>query len=258
MSTKYFNLWIYSGTIFIGILFCAYIGFKTGKRDKSDGASVAINGAVFGLLGLILAFSFSGASERFKYRRELITQEANAVGIAYSRLDLLQNQDQATLRTLMQQYLQSRLYAYQVAAGSPAAEAAHTNSIDLQEKVWSKAILAAQKTGNQATLSLVSQSLNAMFDSITTRRAATRDHPPVIVGIMLVALTWMSAFLVGYDMVNYVRIPWVQIVIFASAMTMMIFVIRDIEYPHLGFIRVDAADKILVEALHGMKTSANH
>ena len=49
----------------------------------------AAEGAVFGLLGLILAFSFSGAATRFEQRRHLITEEANAIGTAYLRLDLL-------------------------------------------------------------------------------------------------------------------------------------------------------------------------
>ena len=53
---------------------------------KGSGAAEA---AVFGLLGLLIAFTFSGAASRFEDRRHLITEEANAIGTAYLRIDLL-------------------------------------------------------------------------------------------------------------------------------------------------------------------------
>jgi len=47
----------------------------------------AMEGAVFALLGL-LGFSYSGATSRLEARRNLIVQEANAIGTAYLRIDL--------------------------------------------------------------------------------------------------------------------------------------------------------------------------
>ncbi|MFA7496009.1 MAG: hypothetical protein AB7C98_03360 [Acidithiobacillus sp.] len=253
MHTSFYNLGIYYAILFFGLLLCVYLGFKLGRFSHAHGASSTINGAVFGLLGLLLAFSFSGAAERFEHRRELITQEANAVGTAYLRLDLLPSTSRNDLRKDMQQYLQARLDTYQAGIGSPAAETAYKNSLFLQEKIWTTATQAAQKTGNTATLSLISRALNSMFDITTTRLAATRDHPPAIINIMLFALTWIAALLAGFGMTEQKRILWLQVVIFAAALTGTIFVINDLEYPRLGFIRVDAADQLLVETLQGMQ-----
>lgn len=58
------------------------------QKGLAKGAATA-EGAVFGLLGLLIAFTFSGAAERFEQRRHLTTEEANAIGTAYLRLDLL-------------------------------------------------------------------------------------------------------------------------------------------------------------------------
>jgi hypothetical protein len=57
-----------------------------------------VEGAVFGLMGLLLAFTFSGAASRFEVRRQLIVQETNAIGTAYLRLDLLPPGDQPKMR----------------------------------------------------------------------------------------------------------------------------------------------------------------
>ena len=46
---------------------------------------------------------------------------------------------------------------------------------------------------------------------------------------------------------------WVHMIAFASFMTVTIYVIVDMEYPRLGFVRVDAFDKILVDLRQGMK-----
>src|SRR5258705_11800705 len=62
--------------------------------------SGAVEAAVFGLLGLLLAFTFSGAAERFDTRRHLIVEGANAIGTAYLGMDLLPAEEQPPLRDL--------------------------------------------------------------------------------------------------------------------------------------------------------------
>src|SRR4051794_21066793 len=67
------------------------IGHKRHNADPED-PSVglgAVDGAVFGLMGLLIAFTFSAAATRFDARRALIVEEANAIGTSYLRLDLL-------------------------------------------------------------------------------------------------------------------------------------------------------------------------
>jgi len=53
-------------------------------------------------------------------------------------------------------------------------------------------------------------------------------------------------------------VPWLQVAIFAIALTVTVFVIRDLEYPRMGFIRVDAADQLLIETLQGMTPVSAH
>ena len=86
---------LFTLSLLFGMLLCLEVGRRIGlrRRAKAAGGAVAgsgaMEGAVFALLGLLVAFSFSGAATRFDARRQLIVEETNAVGTAYLRLDLL-------------------------------------------------------------------------------------------------------------------------------------------------------------------------
>ena len=86
---------LFAAGLFIGMAVLLELGRRLRRHHRlrhgdSAGEGVgAIEGAVFGLMGLLLAFTFSGAASRFEGRRQLIVDEANAIGTAYLRLDLL-------------------------------------------------------------------------------------------------------------------------------------------------------------------------
>src|SRR5690606_25832108 len=78
-------------------------------------------GAVFALLGLVIAFTFTGAVTRFQDRRGLVTDEANAIGTAYLRVDLLPPDAQPEMQDLFREYLDLRLSTYLTAQQDAAA-----------------------------------------------------------------------------------------------------------------------------------------
>jgi len=92
--------------------------------------------AVLALLGLLLGFSFAGGASRLDARRERIVQEANAIGAAYLRWDLLPSTEQPEMRRLFREYVDARLHVYELLAYVKAAEAlAHAEQ--LQKEIWS-------------------------------------------------------------------------------------------------------------------------
>lgn len=87
-----------------------------------------IEAAVFALLGLLLGFSFSGGISRMGTKRQLIVQEANAIGTAYLRLDQLPASEQPEMRRLFMQYLGARLSVHETSgleSGGPGTSASH-------------------------------------------------------------------------------------------------------------------------------------
>ena len=129
-----------------------------------------MDGAVFALLGLLIAFTFSGATSRFDERRNLIVEETNDVGTAYLRLDLLPASTQPALRELFREYLDARLDTYQKMPDLNAAKAAFDRSIELQEDIWRHAVAAAAMPEVPvAANTLLLPALNQMFDITNTR-----------------------------------------------------------------------------------------
>jgi hypothetical protein len=202
----------------------------------------AVEGAVFGLLGLLIAFSFSGAATRFEARRDLVREEANAIGTAWLRIDLLPGEAQAGMRELFRRYLDSRIETYRKAPDMAAVRAEYARSVGLQGEIWSAAITGTREAGSPATMLLL-PALNQMIDITTTRLVATQAHPPLIVFAMLVVLTLGAALLAGYGAMG--NRSWLHRIAFAFAMSFTVYVILDLEFPRLGLIRIDTADQVL-------------
>jgi len=81
--------------VFVGILLLVEVGRRIGRRRTASNPQDArtevgvVDAAVFALLGLLIAFTFSGAASTWDTRRHLVVEEANAIGTTYLRLDVL-------------------------------------------------------------------------------------------------------------------------------------------------------------------------
>lgn len=250
---------LFAATLFLGMIVLLEVGRRAGASRLAkdpDGARTgisAVEGSLFGLLGLLIAFTFSGAASRFDVRRQLITQEANNIGTVWLRLDLLPAEAQPELRDLLRRYLDSRLLTYKKLPDIAAAEAELQRSIALQGEIWEKAVAAVKAGPPGPTGSLLLNALNPMFDIVSTRTAAARTHPPLAIYLMLGSLALAAALLVGYGMAGAKSRSWVHVVLYAAALSLTVYVILDLEHPRLGLIRVDSFDRSLYELRESMK-----
>src|SRR6266487_5026057 len=98
------KVFLFTFGLFVGMLLFLELGRRIGIRRRQEDSGTtgegvgAVDGAVFALLGLLIAFTFSGAASRFDTRRQLIIEETNDIGTAYLRLDLLPAEAQPGLR----------------------------------------------------------------------------------------------------------------------------------------------------------------
>lgn len=244
---------IYAAALAAGVLVLIDTGRRIGARRFREEGEIAakgfgaVEGAIFGLLGLILAFSFSGALTRFDARRHLVIEEANDIGTAWLRIDLLPADTQPAMRDLFRRYLDSRIEVYRSVTNIDATGSALARSSALQREIWSVAVSSTQKAGTAQAPMLLLPSLNAMFDISTTRTEATRIHPPLIIFAMLGVLTLACALFAGYDMGSRPRLNLLHSVAFAIVLSVTVYVIIDLEYPRLGLIQVSDADQVLFE-----------
>ena len=247
-------------TLFVGMLAFLELGRRFGLRQRArdpDGTYAgtgAVDGAVFALLGLLIAFTFSGAASRFDDRRSLIVQETNDIGTAYLRLDLVAPDAQAALKDLFRSYVDARIEMYRLLHDPGAARAEFARANALAGRVWTQAIAASTAEGAKpGAPMLLLPALNQMFDIATTRALALQMHPPVVIFALLFGLALAGALLAGYGMAAGRTRPWVHMIVFAAVMALAVYVIIDIEYPRLGLIRVDAFDQALIDLRAGMK-----
>jgi hypothetical protein len=239
--------------LFAGILACLEIGLWLGRRSaEGPGKFGPLAGAVFALMGLLLAFTFSGAAARFETKRQLIVSENNAIETAYLRIDLLPLPRQEQQRDSFRQYLDSRLAFYGKLGDSEAANAEVARFKALQRDIWSRAMAACREECSNAATSLVLSSLNSMIDITTNRMVALQTHPPALVFVLLAILPMICSLLAGYDAAGKGR-SLVHMLGFAVILTITIYIILDYEYPRAGyFISLDATDQILVNLRHNM------
>lgn len=241
--------------LFASMLLCTELGRWLGRRrtlrdETGRIGSATIEAAIFALFGLLLAFTFSGAASRFDERRALIVSEANAIGTAWLRLDLLPPASQPPLRAAFRSYVEARARGYANAGDGIPHEADFARAVALQKQIWTLAVAAGtQADAPPAANILLLPALNEMIDITTTRTMATRMHPPTVIYFMLVGLALAGAVIAGFGMADGKSRQWFHRLSYAAVMTLAIYVIVDLEHPRLGFIRVDSFDHLLADAV---------
>lgn len=250
---------LFVGFLFLGMLAMLEIGRRIWLRHgalAAEGARPglgAVEGAIFGLMGLLVAFTFAGAAARFDARKQLIVEEANEIGTAYLRLDLLPPAARPPLQEKFRQYTDARLASYRAFPDLAAATRENDRAMKLQGEIWQGAIAGCQESPSTVATMLLLPALNGMFDITTTRSAALRNHPPYIIFGLLGALALAASLLAGYGMAGSAARSWLHIVGFAAILTFTVYVILDLELPRLGMIRVDDFDRVLQEVRDAMR-----
>jgi hypothetical protein len=246
--------------LFFVMIALIIVGRWLGIRQRSldmEGAKAGVgtvDAAVFSLLGLLIAFTFGGAASRYDAKRQLIAREANAIGTAYLRIDLLPPSAQPGLREDFRSYLDARIGFFRnLSANQYVSKQEVERYAVLQNKIWTEAMAGCREANSPATTSLVVSSLNEMFDITTTRLAALETHPPRVIFVGLVVLMLAGALLTGYGMADGKKPSKFHVLVFPLILTTAMFVIVDIEYPRIGLVRIDTADHFLTDLRATMK-----
>ena len=92
-----------------------------------------------------------------------------------------------------------------------------------------------------------------MIDIATTRTLATHMHPPTTIIAMLFGLALACALVAGHGMADDTARRWLSIVSFIAIITVVVYVILDLEFPRRGLLQVKAFDQALEDLLQSMK-----
>lgn len=227
--------------VLAGSLLSVEAGFRFGRRGRPSetdrGLLGAVQGAILGMLGLLLGFSFAGATQRFAERQELIVREANAIGTAYLRAEVLDAARRDALRAALRDYTAERIRAFGPGMDADDRRAAVARCEALHHEIW-----RAAREGIEARPALaaaVLPAVNEVIDLHAVRMAAARRHLPGLVAGLLMGCAALSLMTIGYGFGltrrRHPELTGTLAVVIACA----VWITLDLDHPRLGLIRLD-------------------
>lgn len=238
-----------AAALLLGFFASVETGFLIGRRRarapgrEKDAASHlgTIQGAMLGLLALLLGFAFSGATSRFIQRQDIMVQEANAIGTAFLRADLLPAEHRDRLRAALRAYTDARLDLFAESDMGVWGEAAekHARLVALQSPLWS--VTVAGVAERPAAMVAVLPPVNEVIDLLALRDAAIRRHLPAEVLGLLIGCAVVALATIGYGQGLASRRGGSAAVALCILTAAALWVTIDLDYPRRGLIQVNDA-----------------
>jgi hypothetical protein len=229
---------VLAGSVAIGVLIGRAMRDRPGTRHETAGV---VQGALLGLVGLLLAFGLSMAVGRYESRRALVVQEANDIGTTYLRAQLLAEPERSESLALLEDYTGAAIDVADAVPDTVAYRTAVANLEGLQGELWTLAGDAVDADPVGTGPRLYVETLNDMFDTHTSRVASLGNRVPTPVMVLLV---FGSAVAVG-ALAFYLTLLGKGLatsLITAAVVLIILFVSFDLDRPRRGFIQVpDAA-----------------
>lgn len=239
--------------LLVGGLIASEIGFRIGvsfkRNDDALGKQLdVIRAATLALVAFLVAFAFSGAGVRFVDRLDIIVEEANALGTAWLRADVLPEPECGELKAALKEYTADRVTILRShdwdEIGRLLAKVG-----GLQERMWTVALAGTH--GDAPTMNLVLPPLNDVFDLHTKHLAlATRQLPRPILVVLLAAAA-LSLVLVGVGNGRSGRRFPLLDAIYAAVLAVALWMTIDLDHPRQGLIQVSSQP--LADALAAMR-----
>ncbi|MCA6271380.1 MAG: hypothetical protein IM661_02505 [Phenylobacterium sp.] len=241
------QLWIVGLSLFILMVTVRSLAERIRRRRSSavgSGLSQAGEGLIatsmVGLLSLLIGFTFSLALARHELRRNLVVEEANAIGVAYMRAQLLKEPYRTDLSNVIISYAQVRRATGELAGPSQLAAQEHSEA--LQAPMWQRTAAAARTSDAPALANFLVQSVTRMIEVEGQRKAALAARIPPAVLTALMAYSVGVAAVFGYVAAgahaHRRRIAWAMFLL----VTLAFMLILDLDRPGDGLIRISEAN----------------
>ena len=241
----YLPLWT-NALLFLGLLLLALessyrIGLWRTKRSKSDPPTgrrgEVVLTSMLGLLGLILAFTYSYTVSRSDQRKGAVLNDVNAIGTAFARADLLAEPSRTELRAILLDYARTR-YVHAESLRPHTVQATLARMLEKQAPIWPATKRMASRTTPGPLEVSVIQSINEVLDAHTTRRMVAFDTLPSAVLFMLLFVACTTMAVAGYAAGRLGSLPRWRMGSLALALSAVMMVVTDFDRPTSGFIQV--------------------
>lgn len=233
------DAWLLCTVLFLVMIGMVWFGTILRKRRGKETSPSAIEGSLFGLLGLLLAFTFSMSASRYDARKAIIVDEANDIGTALLRSDLYSDSLRNAFRNDFNNYIKARIDYYEAGRDTGLISKAKQRTNDFAALLWSKAATASKDPKNLAATNQMIPALNAMIDATTLREAAGKGRVPDSIVLLLFILSLSCSFFAGYVIPTNEKMEKITILGFILLTVVVIYVILDLDRPRRGIINMD-------------------
>lgn len=220
-------------------------GYRIGMRDMHRTSELSrnqintIQSSLLGILALMMGFTFSIALDRYNSRSSAEVAEANAIGTAYLRSELLPDSVRPQIQDAIKQYVSVRMQSSTISLDQQTERQALLNrAVELQASLWDQAIQVSTSDPNPVTSGLFLQSLNELIDNYSIRLAEIDRHIPELVLVLLYCAFIVTGGMIGYTAGLANHRPAFATYIMVMLIILLLFMIIDLDRPRSGIIRV--------------------
>jgi hypothetical protein len=217
-------------------------GYATGYYLREHQAKVrepfgVLQGALLGVVGLILAFGLTLAVGRYEARRAATVVEANAIGTTYLRAQLVAEPARSRSLELLRSYTDLALQISREVPDSPGMRRTTAAEGVLQRRLWRLAGEAVDAAPLASAPRLYVDSLNHMIDMQTVRVAGLNNRVPgAVLGVEVFGAAVALGLLAFY--LSLLGRGVSTVVLAAALLTALLVVTFDLDRPTRGLIRV--------------------
>jgi hypothetical protein len=248
-------------TLIIGVLFVLMLaaieaGYRLGTRRKDSVTDAmrdhlsSTQGSILGLMGLLLAFTFSLSVQHFDHRSDAAVDEAKAIGRAYLRTQLLPPALRNDAQALLRDYVDLRVQASEVSMVTRGDwEMLQVKAAASQTALWDYARRAAELNPNPVISGLFIEALNDMIDNYGRNVAQMNRQVPQAVLFLLFGTLLVAGGVVGLTAGASGQRPSLASFAMVILILGLTFVILDLDRPQRGRILVSNQSLLDVQAL---------
>jgi len=234
-------LWLVSILLLVLLVLSFRFGVWLRSKGRHDEGRTDDEGyllsAALALLGLLIAFTFSLALNRYDSRRMLVVNEANAIGTAWLRAGLADGEAGRSLQHGIAAYADIRLRLPHSANEAEAAKIERRSS-QAQTRLWQQMKAALPKMQPPPVATTLVTAMNEMFDIASARKAERGAHIPSDVLAVLVLCAAMSAAIIGYVLGSTGRAHRTVTSILFVLLTLALLLILDLDRPWSGIVTI--------------------
>jgi uncharacterized membrane protein YtjA (UPF0391 family) len=227
-----------------------WIGLRFRRLQTADADIGTLTGAALGLVALLLAFSFSIALSRYEARRDMVLEEANAIGSTANFALMLPEPSQGPILSLLRDYAGVRI-GLGVPFDPAKMERDVARSLDLQTRLWQQAVALTKAAPQSLPIYRFVASLNEMNNIHERRLTGLRYHVPAEIVFMLVGVAMVAMGFTGYS----AGVAWthrrIANLIMCLTVAVLIMLVVDLDRPSRGLVQVPV--QALVDATRGIQ-----